>query len=179
MIRKLSLALVTAAALLLAGSSAHAQGENPALQAIVAFANLLDPALIADLRAQYPSDEELASALLATLQSRGVIDDQTASDMQFAIANRVLPRATLIVFLADVANGTEPLATRDPEALEVELAVINDVEVPQADASGNLTSEDVAQVITDIAVGGDGILAEIAESYEDAITPRNAAEGAG
>jgi hypothetical protein len=176
MIRKLSIVLMTAVALLVAGSSAYAQASNPALQAIVAFANLLEPELVEELRAVYPSDEELARALLASLQESGVIDQQTAAQMRTAIDNAVLPRDVLIVFLADIANGTERLATRSPRTLEAQLAARNQVTVPAGDARGNLLAADVLEVITEVATGRGTIISEIARSYRDAITPRNQGE---
>lgn len=180
MIKKLTVTFVAAAALLFTGSIGMAQedlGENPALQALASFANLLDPALLAELQAQYGSEDALAEALLQSLQARGVIDEETAAGMRTAIANRVLPRDTLIIFLADVANGTQPLTTRNIEELEVELAVVNNVRVPRGDANGNLAASEVAEVVTEVATGGGGgILDEIAASYDNAITPRNAEE---
>jgi hypothetical protein len=176
MVRGVVLSLV-AAAVMLVGSNAVAQTSgNPALQALIAFANLLDPQLIEELRATFPTDEDLAQALVASLESRGVIDAQTALEMRFAVNTGVLPRATLVVFLADVANGSETLSTRDAAVLEVELAVIYELSVPAGDAAGNLTAADVSAVVTEVAVGGDGILAEIEASYEDAVTPRTADE---
>jgi hypothetical protein len=175
MIRKLSLVLLTAVALLLAGSS-HAQSGNPALQAIVAFANLLDAELVEELRAEYPTDEELAGALLASLRENGVIDQQTAAQVRTAVGNGVLPRDVLIVFLADIANGTERLSTRDPRSLEAQLAARDHVTIPPGDSQGNLLAADVLRVISEVATGRGEIISEIARSYRDAITPRNEGE---
>jgi hypothetical protein len=187
MLKKFTLSLVTAG-LLAAGSTGAAQDDadvNPALQALVSFAQLLQPEVLAELRLLYPTNEALAAALLQVLQERGVIDVQTAAAMQQAVEARVMPRDTLIVFLADVANGTEPIARNEDGsantfALETDLALlVPTLDIPRGDDSGNLASEDVANVVTEVAVGDGGILDAIADAYEDAITPRNAEEAGG
>jgi hypothetical protein len=180
MIRKFALTVALASSLLVVGSNGFAQEQqsNPALRAIVSFGQLLSPEVIAELRLLYPTDEALAQALLETLQAQGVIDAQTVADMSQSIVTGVLPRDTLIIFLADVSNGTEVLTTRNPFALETELAlVVPTLEIPRGDASGNLTADEVGTVVVEVAVGDGGILDSIASAYRDAITPRNAAEG--
>ena len=176
MIRKALMSLVAAAVLLLAGSTAMAQSANPAVQAVVAFTNLLDPAVVAELRGQYESDEEFANAILEALMASGVLSVETVTEMREAVATGVLRRETLIVFVADLASGTEPLATRDPVVLETQLQTLAPtVQIPQG-SDGVLTSEEVGTFVAEVTTGGGSLLDSIAASYNQAITPRNAAE---
>jgi len=154
---------------------ALAQNGNPAVRAVLSFTNLLDPALVAELQPEYPEEQELALALLERLEAAGILSPTLAAEMEEAILAGVLSRDTFIIFLADLANGTDPAPGTAAEAA-VELdAIAPGLTVPLGDAEGNLSEEDVASVVTYIAEGTDGLLAAMQEGYDAAITPTTGA----
>lgn len=167
---------ILAAALLLASVGlAFAQDGNAAVRAVLGLTNLLDPALVAELQPEYPEEQELALVLLERLEAAGILSPTLAAEMREAIIAGVLPRDTFIIFLADLANGTDPAPGTAAEAA-VELdAIAPGLTVPLGDAEGNLSEEDVASVVTYIAEGTDGLLAAMQEGYDAAITPTTGA----
>lgn len=154
---------------------ALAQNGNPAVRAVLGLTNLLDPALVAELQPEYPEEQELALVLLERLEAAGILSPTLAAEMEEAILAGVLSRDTFIIFLADLANGTDPAPGTAAEAA-VELdAIAPGLTVPLGDAEGNLSEEDVASVVTYIAEGTDGLLAAMQEGYDAAITPTTGA----
>lgn len=160
--------LAAVLALALAGL-ALAQDGNAAMRAVIGLTNLLDPALVTELQPEYP--EEQALALLEELETVGILSPALAAEMREAILTGVLSRDTFIIFLADLANGTDP-APASVEEAAVELQAISPgLTVPAGDENGNLSEEDVAGVVTYIAEDTDGLLAALQEGYDAAITP--------
>lgn len=150
---------------------ALAQSGNAAVRAVIGFTNLLDPALVTELEPQYPDEQELALALLEELEAVGILSPALAAEMEAAILAGVLSRDTFIIFLADLANGTEPAPDSVEEAAVQLQAISPGLTVPAGDENGNLSEEDVAGVVTYIAEDTDGLLAALQEGYDAAITP--------
>ncbi|UCH26294.1 MAG: hypothetical protein JSV66_01205 [Trueperaceae bacterium] len=146
---------------------------NPAAQAVIAFLNLADPALVVELQAQFGDDvDALALEVVNRLQQSGVLPESVAVTMRESINSDTLSRDDFVVFLAEVVNGDGELESDNPLEAEFVLAELDpDLDIPEGDASGNLSDEDVAEVIADITTDGDGVLEGVQEAYNDAITP--------
>lgn len=94
-----------------------AHAANAATTAVIAYMNLIDPALVMELEADGREGAELAFALVDRLQTSGVLDPAVHS-MMFAALGEVPPPpepevpldpALLALFLLDVTTGTQPL----------------------------------------------------------------------
>ncbi len=155
-------------------SAGFAQGPNPAAQVVVAFSNILDPLLVAEVEDAGLSQDDpvaFATALLERLEALGIIAPTLRSDMQAAITAEVLPRSTLILFLADLLNGVVPLDLSDPNVLvgaEAALSALG-LRIPLGDEAGNLDSLSIASIITTVVV--EGIVTELGDVYDLAISP--------
>lgn len=150
---------------------ALAQDGNAAVRAVIGSTNLLDPALVTELQPEYPEEQALALALLEEFETAGILSPALAAEMEAAILAGVLPRDTFIIFLADLANGTDP-APASVEEAAVELQALSPgLTVPAGDENGNLSEEDVASVVTYIAEDTDGLLVFMQSGYDAAITP--------
>lgn len=162
---------LAAALVLVFAGLALAQDGNAAVRAVIGLTNLIDPALVTELQPEYPEEQELALALLERLEAAGILSPALVAEMTEAILSGRLHRDTFIIFLADLANGTSP-APDSVEEAAVELeALAPGLTVPVGDANGYLSEEDVASVVTYIAVDADGLLAAMQEGYDAAITP--------
>ncbi len=151
-----------------------AQGTNPAAQAVVAFANIVDPQLVAELEDTGLSQDDaaaFATALLERLTALGILAPTLQTDMQAAIAAEVLPRNVFILFLADFLNGVLPLDLSDPNILVTAEAALSalGLRVPLGDEAGNLDSLSIASIITSVVV--DGLVGELSDAYDLAISP--------
>ena len=171
-IRYTTVGVVTVLAALL--SAGFAQEPNPAAQAVVSFANILDPQLVAEVEDAGVSQDDpaaFATALLERLEASGIIAPTLRSDVQAAITAEVLPRSTLVLFLADFLNGVFPLDLSDPNVLftaEAALSALG-LRIPLGDEAGNLDSLSIASIITSVVV--EGIVSELGDVYDLAISP--------
>ena len=164
--------LITALAALV--NVGFAQGPNPAAQAVVAFSNILDPQLVAEVEGAGLSQDDaaaFATALLERLTALGILAPTLQTDMQAAIAAETLPRSTFTLFLADLLNGIFPLDLSDPNVLVTAEAALSTLglRVPLGDEVGNLDSLSIASIITSVVV--DGLVGELSDAYDTAISP--------
>ena len=166
-----TLRTLAAALVLVFAGLAFAQEGNAAVRAVIGLTNLLDPALVTELQPAYPDEQELALALLEELEAVGILSPALVAEMEAAILAGILSRDTFIIFLADLANGTEPAPASVEEAAVQLQAISPGLTVPAGDGNGNLSEEDVAGVVTYIAEDTDGLLAALQEGYDAAITP--------
>ena len=171
-IKYTAVGLVTALAALL--SAGFAQEPNPAAQVVVSFANILDPQLVAEVEGTGLSQDDpaaFATALLERLETLGIIAPTLRSDVQAAITAGVLPRSTLVLFLADLLNGVFPLDLSDPNVLftaEAALSALG-LRIPLGNEAGELDSLSIASIITSVVV--EGIVSELGDVYDLAISP--------
>ena len=153
-------------ALLLVGlASAQAQDANLPARAVVSYANLMTPELVAELQPLHPEVDDLAFALVDRYAEDGVLDPALAEAMKLALTTGELPHAALVMYLADVSNGDEP-APADLAAAQAQLAEAG-VAVPVADENGMVGEAALTDALTTPV---DAVLASD-NSYDDAITP--------
>ncbi len=128
---------------------ASAQGNNVTVpvRAIISYANLLTPELVAELQADHGEAPDLAAALVERHLAEATICPATASAARLALASGLLPRDTFVFYLADMLNG-EACAPTNLEVALAQLAEAN-VPVPLADSEGYITSDTLADALTD------------------------------
>ena len=172
--------------------------DNPAVAAIIAYLNLLDRDLVAELEAPGLDDGALAVALLDRLLAAGVIEPAVHAAM-LAVAidpDGELDRDLLALFVLDVATGTEPLVdvlerlglsvsadgTLDLAAVLLEFEILGGavdaaiatelpgLRIPAADASGSVSSGGCTTTVLDILEDADAV-ATIRDRYRSAISP--------
>ncbi len=153
-------------ALLLVGlASAQAQDANLPARAVVSYANLLTPGLVAELGPSHPEVDDLAFALVDRYASDGVLDPALADAMKLSLVSGELPHEAFVMYLADVSNGEAP-APADFAAAQAQLAEAG-VAVPVADEGGMVGEAALTDALTTPV---DAVLASD-NSYDDAITP--------
>lgn len=156
-------------ALLLVGLAfAQAQGgaANLAVRAVISYANLVTPELVAELQPSYTEDDDLAFAIVDRHVADGTVAPAVAAAIKLALTNGILPHEAFVIYLADVVNGADAA----PESLAVAQAQLNlaGVSYPVADANGNVTDDTLTDALTQPV---DTVLADSDNSYDDAITP--------
>lgn len=108
------------ATLLLALTFAGTASANAAVNSIIGYLNLVDPAVVAEIRAAQgddATDQSVALAILDRLLSDGIVDPEVREAMVAAVLVDDLHASTFDVFLLDVVTGTRPLleVLRDPD----------------------------------------------------------------
>jgi hypothetical protein len=172
--------------------------DNPAVAAIIAYLNLLDRDLVAELEALGLDGGPLAVALLLRPLAAGVIEPAVFEAM-LAVAvdpDGVVDRDLLALFVLDVVTGTEPLGavlTRlglslaadgsfDLAAVLLEFEILGDavdaaiqaeapgLRIPATDPDGNVTAGSVTATVLEILDDADAVAA-IQDRYRAAISP--------
>ena len=172
--------------------------DNPAVAAIIAYLNLLDRDLVAELEALGLDGGPLAVALLDRLLAAGVIEPAVHAAMR-AVAvdpDGRLDRDLLALFVLDVVTGPEPLGavlTRLGLSLPADgsfaiaavllefgvlgtavdaaiLAEAPGLRLPAADADGNVGSGAITDTVLAILDDADAV-ASVRDRYRAAISP--------
>lgn len=145
---------------------AQSPAANVPVQAVISYANLLTPGLVAELGADHAELDDLAFALLDRYITDGILAPDVADMMKLALTTGVLPYEATVMFLADVYNGTEP-APADLAAAQAQLDEAG-ISAPVADASGNVSQEALEASVTE---SSSTLVTNPNNPYNDAITP--------
>ena len=157
--------VVLLSALLLVGLAAAQGAANLPARAVVSYANLMTPGLVAELQPLHPEVDDLAFALIDRYAESGVLDPALADAMRLSLVSGELPQAAFVMYLADVYNGAEA-APADLAAAQAQLAAAG-VSVPVADEDGLVGEAALTDALTNPV---NAVLASD-NSYDDAITP--------
>ena len=157
--------VVLLSALLFVGLASAQVAANLPARAVVSYANLMTPELVAELQPLHPEVDDLAFALVDRYVADGVLDPALADAMRLSLVNGELPQAAFMMYLADVYNGEEA-APADLAAAQAQLAEAG-VAVPVADENGMVDEASLTDALTNPV---DAVLASD-NSYNDAITP--------
>ena len=156
---------------------AMAQGPAaPGVQSVVAFMRVLDIDAVRAAEARHGEETPAAAAaLLEALEARTMVAADLADAMQAALRARHLPRATFVLFLADLLNGLEALETRETRDAERQLErihcglVIPNGTMADGAAERMLDGDDVGAVVGQFVANAACILRGIGGDYRDRV----------
>ena len=144
----------------------------PGAQAVIAFINLLEQPIVADTEARKGGQPEaIARSLLEQLAQSGVLAQDIAQGMLQSIDTGILPRDVFVLYLADLFNGAQELATRDVTVVERELKAgycnlhIPSGRVSEAHAGRILQAHDVSAVVNSFLTNLGCLSAELRSGY--------------
>lgn len=165
-LRRTALALVFLTTLV--APAALAERAQPSAQAVIAFMNIFDPAIVENAEADSSAPSITASSILDMLAADGILAADLATGMKGTLTSDSVSRDLIVFFLADVANGTRDLAARDVVAVESSLNEQLGVTVP--DGSGNsLSGRDVTMLVMALLDHADRIVAAMRQSYQSPV----------
>lgn len=143
------------------------QSSSPATQAVVAILNIVDPHLIMVSSNEGASPSTVAQNILVKLVEGNILASDLSMELQVAMDDALVSRTLLILFLADVSNGTAKLATRDPAQLEASLTEAG-IKVP-AGQDGQLNQADITTLISNMLNNSSQILASVRARYNSPV----------
>lgn len=110
-------------ALMIGSSTALAAfAAGPAVQATIAFLNLLNPSAASAAQEAADGDEGAARLLLDGLAEEGTLGPAVTDAMRKAVASEALLRDSFVLFLADLLNGEDDLASLNVADAQNDLA---------------------------------------------------------
>ena len=191
------------AAALLSFASAQPASGNVAASAVIAYANLLAPTLVGDVRATFdaePADAAFAEAILSRMFNDQIIEEAvylTFSDT--ILLNAPLSQGFFELWLLDVITGTEPLIdvlvdygfatidangepspslasfTNDP-ALDFETVLASEapgLAIPERNEDGFIGDTTAVDTAIVTILEDPDLVEELQQRYDDAISPTN------
>lgn len=167
----------TVALSIVLASTALAQvSPTPGVQSVVAFMRVLDVDTVRAAEARHGEASSVtATALLDDLLSRGLVAADLAEVMRVALDARFVPRSAFVLYLADLLNGVDVLATREVRDAERRLErlhcgiLIPDGITPDGSAERMLDGDDVGAVVGQFVANAACILRGLGNDYGDPV----------